>query len=134
MLHAAASVMGVTDRQTTSMCVDPLPNVTMSASAEYQAFSQCLSDLTTLLKHNHLSVSSKLLERGLITDDVYSWVLSASGVSGLEKASRLLSCVSTRIKASPQHFHDFVGILSEDVFFKDVVDTLRSLYSKSDEV
>ena len=116
------------------MSVDPLPNIIMSTSAEYQAFSWCVSDLTSLLKHNHLSVSSKLLERGLVTDEVYSWALSASGVSDLEKASRVLSCVSTRIKASPQLFHDFIGILSEDVFYKDVVDRLKSLYSKSDEV
>ena len=82
---------------------------------------------------NHLSVSSKLLERGLVTDEVYSWVLSASGVSDLEKGSRLLSCVSTRIRASPQLFHNLDGILSEDVFYEDVVDRLKSLYSKSDE-
>ena len=42
-----------------------------------KAVLQCMSDLTSLLKHN-LSWSGKLLEKGLITEAVHDWILGCS--------------------------------------------------------
>ena len=73
---------------------------TVESSAVRKAVVQCTSDLTSLLKH-HLSCSGKLLEKGLITEAVHSYVLTAQGVSTLEKAARLVSCLADRVGAVP---------------------------------
>ena len=100
------------------------------ANLEYRALLQCASGLTDLLQHN-LSVSSKLLEKGLITKDVHDFVLTAQGVSNQVKAARLVSCLTDRVKDAAQVFHDFVDLLKEDPFFVDIVEKLNTEHSKS---
>ena len=88
---------------------------------------QCTSDLTSLLKH-HLSCSGKLLEKGLITEAVHDYVLTAQGVSAQDKAARIVSCLADRIK-STQQFHDLIGSLKEiDPFCRDIVDKLTEAF------
>ena len=60
---------------------------------------QCTSDLTSLLKH-HLSSSGKLLEKGLITEAIHNYVLTAQGVSAQDKAAIVVSCLTDRIKST----------------------------------
>ena len=96
-----------------------------------KAVVQCTSDLTSLLKHN-LSCSGKLLEKGLITEAVHNWVLTAQGVSTQEKAARLVSCLADRVGTSSQVFDELVQALKEiDPFCGDIVDKLTSLHSTS---
>ena len=95
---------------------------------EYRALLQCAHWLTDVLQHN-LSVSDKLLEKGLITKDVHGWVLTARGVSDLEKASRLVSCLADRVKDAAQVFHDFVDVLKGDPFFAEIVEKINAEYS-----
>ena len=96
-----------------------------------KAVLQCTSDLTSLLKHN-LSCSDKLLEKGLITEAVHNYVLTAQGISAQEKAARLVSCLSDRVGASSQVFHELIEALKEtDPFCGDIVDKLTSLHSTS---
>lgn len=109
--------------------VDPLPY--RCEMAEHKAMILCTSALTTLLQHNLLSVSSKLLARGLITDEVSVWMLTAQGVSDLSKAQRLVSCVSDRVKGSPQRFQSFVDVLSGEAYFEEVVQKLITTYNNS---
>ena len=92
---------------------------------------QCTSDLTSLLKH-HLSCSGKLLEKGLITEPVHDWILTAPAVSNQQKAARLVSCLADRVGGSSQLFHELVQALKEiDPFCGDIVDKLTSLRSTS---
>ena len=100
------------------------------ANIEYRALLQCAYGLTDLLQHN-LSVSDKLLEKGLIAKDVHDYVLTAQGVSNQHKASRLVSCLTDRVRGAAQVFHDFVDLLKEDPFFMDVVEKINSEYSMS---
>ena len=96
-----------------------------------KALVQCTSDLTALFKHN-LSCSGKLLEKALITEAVHDWVLTAQGVSNQEKAARIVSCLTDRVKGSTQQFHDFIEVLKEvDPFCADIIDKLTSLHSMS---
>ena len=96
-----------------------------------KAVVQCTSDLTSLLKHN-LSCSGKLLEKGLITEALHDWILTASAVSNHEKAARLVSCLTDRVGASSQVFHELIKVLKEiDPFCGDIVDKLTSLHSTS---
>ena len=108
---------------------DPLPDI--CKMAEHKTMLLCTSDLTTLLQHNLVSVSSKLLAQGLITDEVSDWMLTAQGVSNLSKAQRLISCVTDRVRGSRQRFQTFVDVLSEEPFFEEVVKKLITTYNNS---
>lgn len=99
------------------------------ANIEYRALLQCAYGLTDLLQHN-LSVSDKLLEKGLIAKDVHDYVLTAHGVSNQHKASRLVSCLTDRVKDAAQVFHEFVAVLKEDPFFNDIVEKINAEHSK----
>ena len=93
-----------------------------------KAVLQCTSDLTSLLKHN-LSCSGKLLEKGLITEAVHDYVLTAQGVSTQEKAARLVSCLADRVGASSQGLHHIIEVLKEtDPFCGDIVDKLTETF------
>ena len=102
------------------------------ANIEYRALFQCTSGLTDLLQHN-LSVSDKLLEKGLITKDVHDYVLTAQGVSSKQKASKLVSCLTDRVKDAAQVFHDLIALLKEDPFFADIVEKINNKHSMSDQ-
>ena len=97
------------------------------ANIEHRALLQCAHGLTDLLQHN-LSVSDKLLEKGWVTKDVHGWALTARGVSDHEKASRLVSCLTDRVKDAAQVFHDFLAVLKEDPFFADIVEKINAEY------
>ena len=100
-------------------------------SPGHKALLQCTSELTTHLKHT-LSCSGKLLEKGLITEAVHDYVLTAQGVSNQDKAARLVFCLTDRVKGSTQQFHDFIQVLKEtDPFCGDIVDKLTSLHGIS---
>ena len=101
-------------------------------SPGHKALLQCTSELTSLLKHNLSACSGKLLEKGLITEAVHDWVLTAQGVSNQDKAARLVFCLTDRVKGSTQQFHDFIQVLKEtDPFCGDIVDKLTSLHGMS---
>ena len=59
-----------------------------------------------------------------VREDVRDWVLSAQGVSNQDKAARLVSCVTDRVKDSTGRLHDFIEVLKGDSYFKDIVETL----------
>ena len=100
-------------------------------SREYKALLHCSSSLTDLLKNNTVSVSSKLLEKGLVTEDIHDWILTAQGTSNQDKAARLVSCVTDRVKDSAKALHDFIDVLKGDSYFKDTVEKLcAKLHSK----
>ena len=97
------------------------------SSAGRKAVVQCTSDLISLLKH-HLSCSGKLLEKGLITEAVHNYVLTAQGVPAQDKAARVVSCLADRI-TSTELFHDLIGSLKEnDPFCGDIVDRLTEAF------
>ena len=105
---------------------------TSEGSPGHKALLQCTSELTSLLKHNLSVCPGKLLEKGLISEAVHDWVLTAQGVSNQGKAARLVSCLTDRVKGSTQQFHDFIQVLKEtDPFSGDIVDKLTSLHGMS---
>ena len=102
----------------------------MAENIEHRALLSCLSVLTEAFQHT-LSLSAKLLEKGLITREVHGWQLDVLGVSNHDKASRLLACVTDRVKGSSQLYHVFVDILKEELYFKEVVEKICAEHSKS---
>ena len=99
-------------------------------NVEYQSLVQCADDLTQLIQHNVVSLSSKLFAKGLVAKDVHDSVLSTEGVANHSKAAKLLSCVMDRIKESAGRFQDFIDVLGEDSFFEDVKQKLTEAHSK----
>ena len=100
-------------------------------NVEYQSLIQCADDLTQLIQHNVVSVSSKLFAKGLVAKDVHDSTLSAEGVANHSKAAKLLSCVMDRIKESADRFQDFIDVLDEDCYFEDVKQKLTELVAHS---
>ena len=99
-------------------------------NTEHESLVQCSADLTNLLQYNVVSVSTKLLAKGLISEDVHDFVLTAEGVSGQKNAAKLVSCVINRVKGCPGKFQDFISVLNDDAYFKDVVKKIIELHSK----
>ena len=98
------------------------------AGPEHRTMLQCTSSLTALLQHNLTSISPLLLERGLITNETSEWILTAQGVSNRDKAQRMVSCITDRVTGSSPRFRSFVNLLSEDPYFKEVVERLLKTY------
>ena len=99
-------------------------------NVEYQSLVQCADDLTQLIQHNVVSLSSKLFAKGLVAKDVHDSVLSAEGVAKHSKAAKLLSCVIDRVKESADRYQVFIDVLGEDTFFEDVMQKLSEARSK----
>jgi hypothetical protein len=102
----------------------------MEISKEYESLAKFSADLSNLLKYNVVTVSGRLLEKGLVTKDVHDSMLTTEGVSSQRNAARLMSCVLDRVKCSSRCFHDFISVLREDAYFEDVVLKILGAYSK----
>ena len=99
-------------------------------NVEYQSLVHCTDDLTQLIQHNVVSLSSKLFAKGLVAKDVHDSVLSAEGVANHSKAAKLVSCVIDRVKESADRYQIFIDVLGEDTFFEDVIQKLSEVRSK----
>ena len=82
-------------------------------SPEYKSLHHCTSGLVHLLQHN-LSLSGKLLEKGLVTEDNHGWILTAHGVSDGQKAEKLVSCITDSVRESADKFDILIEILTEN--------------------
>ena len=105
--------------------------INMEVNKEYELLAKFTADLSNLLQHNVVSVSGRLLEKGLVTKDVHDSMLTTEGVSGQKNAARLMSCVLDRVKYSSRCFHDFISVLREDAYFEDVVVKILEFHSKA---
>ena len=94
--------------------------------AEHKALLKCANGLSDLLQHDVVSISSQLLETGLVTKEVHDWVLTALGVSNKQKAARLVSCVADQVKASSEKYDLFIDLLKKEPALQDAVEILSS--------
>ena len=99
-------------------------------NVEYQSLVQCADDLTQLIQHNVVSLSSKLFAKGLVAKDVHDSVLSIDGVSNQSKAAKLLSCIIDKIKDASGRFQDFIDVLGEDPYFQGIMLKITEVHSK----
>ena len=97
---------------------------------EYQSLLQFADDLTQLIQHNVVSVSSKLFAKGLVAKGVHDSVLSVDGASNQSKAAKLLSCVLDKIKESGDQCQYFIDVLGEDSYFDNIVLKLTKIRGK----
>ena len=99
-------------------------------NTEYQSLVQFADELTQLIQHNVVSLSSKLFANSLVAKDVHDSVLSVDGSSKQSKAATLLSCVLDKIKESTGRFQDFIDILCEDSYFEHVALKIKQVHGK----
>ena len=97
---------------------------------DYQTLIQCADDLTQLIQHNVVSVSSKLFAKGLVAKDVHDSVLSVDGASNQSKAAKLLSCVLDKIKQSTDQYWNFIDVLGEDSYFDSIMLKITNVRGK----
>ena len=88
---------------------------------EHQSLTEFSDNLTELIQHNLVSVSSRLHAKGLVAKDVHNSVLSVDGASNSSKAAKLVSCVLDKIKESGDQWQSFINVLGEDPYFEDIV-------------
>ena len=94
--------------------------------AEHKALLKCANGLSDLLQHDVVSISSQLLETGLVTKEVHDWVLTTLGVSNKQKAARLVSCVVDQVKASSENYELLIGVLKKEPSLQGAVEMLPS--------
>lgn len=81
--------------------------------------------VANLLRHrNYLSVSSKLLQAGLISKRVDDHVRTDTNSSDKEKVNKILKSV-TSTGDNTKWFHDFINILKDDAVFNDIVSAIE---------
>ena len=106
------------------------PKVIMEGNVEYRSLAKFTTTLSTLLQHNIVTVSGQLLEKGLVTKDVYDSILSTESVSSQKNAARLVSCVLDRVKTSAKCFQEFVDVLRQDSYNEVVVVKILAVYGE----
>ena len=102
----------------------------MEVNKEYESLEKFTADLSNLLQHDVVTVSGRLLKKGLVTKNVHDSMLTTEGVSSQRNAARLMSCVLDRVKCSSRCFHDFISVLREDAYYEDVVLKIIAAHSK----
>ena len=106
-------------------------NMEAQVNNEYKSLEKFTTDLSNLLQHNVVTVSGRLLEKGLVTKDVHDALLTTEGVSGHKNAARLMSCVLDKVKCSSRCFDDFIEVLRDDPYYKDIVVKILEAHGKS---
>ena len=102
----------------------------MEGNIEYQSLAKFTTTLSILLQHNIVTVSGQLLEKGLVTKDVYDSTLVTESVSSQKNAARLVSCVLDRVKISSKCFQEFVDVLRQDSYNEVVVVKILAVYGE----
>ena len=88
---------------------------------QYKVLVQFTDELTKLIQHNAVSLSTKLYAVGLVPEAVHVSISCVDGTSDQSKAAKLLSCVRDKVRKSPGRFDDFIEALGQDVYFEDLV-------------
>ena len=83
--------------------------------------------LITVLSADPLGIAGILLAKGLIPENTAAQMQLRS--TPHEKATILVTIIRQRVKVAPQRFQEFVGILSEQAWTKDIVEILQPFIS-----
>ena len=94
---------------------------------ELQTLIKCNEKLTQSLLNCSLSITTALLARGLISDVTEEEVHSTNSIPHV-KAAVLVSAIRSKVKVYPKRFHDFVSVLREHSWTKDIAEDLQSVY------
>ena len=80
--------------------------------------------LITALSADPLGIAGILLAKGLIPEHIEAQTQQCS--TPCEKVTILVMTIIQRIKIAPKRFHEFLSILSEQAWTKDIMEVLQS--------
>ena len=94
-----------------------------------QAIKSLTPKIELSFKNDIVKISSRLLSKGLISENVHeSMLLDSHGHTPTIKAAILVQAVKTTIKREPEKFEDLLKVLSEFNDTKSVEKDLCSTY------
>ena len=91
---------------------------------EYTTLVELTADITSEIAADPLAISEKLRAKGFIAEAQHNAARS-DGITDQEKASKLLEQVTRKVKLRRERFHEFVKILSEFMWLKDIVESIQ---------
>lgn len=101
-------------------------------SVEHSTLCQLTTKLVSAITVDPLQVSTKLLERGVVSQELVESMLDKKR-DNFEKATELVLQVTNKVQSLPTTFETFVGVLSEYLWMDDVVELLRQRYNENKE-
>lgn len=93
----------------------------------YNAFVTCSDNLITALSVDPLSIVNTLVAKKFLPPKASDEVLLPS-YTPHEKATRVVNAIRAVIKVNAERFHEFIRILSNEPWTKDIVEILQSAY------
>ena len=88
---------------------------------EYLAMLECKVELTSEISAHPLSVSTALVTKGLIPEQVHSYLLQQTKENEVK---------ASEIKVYPPRFYDFLEVLRSYEWLENVLKTLISAYDE----
>ena len=99
-----------------------------SSSIEpYQIMLNCNDKLVTAISLDPQCIAGILLTKGLIPENIEAQMRQCS--TPHERATILVTAVRKRIEIAPKRFHEFLKILSQQPWTKDIAEILQSYIS-----
>ncbi len=96
---------------------------------EYLALTKCKMELTSEISADPLSVATLLVAKGLVPDSSLNFV-QLQTVQKDEKASELVSQVTNKVKTFPLSFDEFLKVLGEFIWLKDILELITKAHDK----
>ena len=93
-------------------------------SVEMKAMLDHAQELTTVLSSKPLAVAGVLVDKGFIHNEILEEMLADKTAEG--KSRTLVEAVRKKIELAPEKFEEFLEILSELIWTKDIAEKLRS--------
>lgn len=99
------------------------------ASPEYLTMVRCTTQLTDTIAGDPKRVAESLFAEGYIAPALLD-DMQMDTMRSRDKASKLVSSISDRIRNKPSTFHEFVRLLKEQgPWTKDLIESLNTTYS-----
>lgn len=90
------------------------------ANTEYTTLLRCTSELISEISADALSISARLLAKGLIPEALHR----------SPKANELVQHVTSKVKLNQENYEVFISILSEFPWLGDIVKLIRDTYKE----
>ena len=105
-----------------------IPKMPFSAEEPYQILLRYNVELIAALSENPLGIAETLLSKGFISDNTRAQMTLPQSTPQ-NKASTLVNAIRNKIKIAPKRYQEFLDILSDQAWTKDIVEALQSFTS-----
>ena len=104
-------------------------NIIGTDTPEYQTIRECTDQLTTVIKHDLLTISDCLWQKEMISRTIRD-DLSQFNISERRRATILVNYITDCIKDTPSYFQRFISVIEElGPWAKDMLKQLKETYA-----